>query len=234
MSKEMNRRAYLIRIDAGMENPAKRANFRHSNLLVWAKEHRGELIWAALTLCQAWIAKGKPKGSQVMGSYQPWVDVLGGILDVASIGGFLANDDEKRKNMVDRQSEWNYFVIRWFGEYASQSVGVEKLFKLCQDHQLLDRVLGDKSERSQRTKLGKALSSKRDTIIEDFRIVEVNKDHSGRQQYKLQQTINYIHVEKEPLDVMIKPAGVQQNQGSKCTATANIVEDLMREIEWVA
>lgn len=49
-SLEMARRTVSIRIDAECERPWERIDFRHPNLRRWAREHRGDLIWASLTL----------------------------------------------------------------------------------------------------------------------------------------------------------------------------------------
>ena len=115
------------------------------------------------------------------------------------------------------------------------------LYELCTEHRLLDCVLGDKTEQSQRTKLGNALSRKRDTVIENYRIVGVVKDHSGRQKYKLEQTTNSVQVvqsETKPLDVMVKLPDVHRDRTANDTVTAHNtvrkMEDLMNQMEWVA
>src|SRR5439155_20422245 len=79
--------------------------------------------------------------------------------------------------------------LSWWSQYASQEVGTDKLYDLALREKHLDRVLGDKGERSQRTKLGKALGQMRDKVVEGFRISFGKEDHSGRQRYKLQQVV---------------------------------------------
>jgi putative DNA primase/helicase len=77
LSNEMARRTIRIRLDSGEDRPWLRNNFRHPDLKAWAREHRAELIWACLTLIQAWIAAGKPEGKIVMGSFERWSKVMG-------------------------------------------------------------------------------------------------------------------------------------------------------------
>jgi hypothetical protein len=60
----------------------------------WVHANRGELVWSLLTLAQAWVAVGKPRGAVTLGSYESWARVIGGILDVAGIQGFLGNVKE--------------------------------------------------------------------------------------------------------------------------------------------
>jgi hypothetical protein len=56
------------------------------------------------------------------------------------------------------------------------------------DQSLLPEVLGDGGERSQRTKLGKALGRMRDRIIGTYRIVSEREDGKGRRLYRLEPT----------------------------------------------
>ena len=46
-------------------------------------------MWAALTLIRAWIAAGRPKGKKTLGKFEGWAEVMGGILQVAGVPGFL-------------------------------------------------------------------------------------------------------------------------------------------------
>ena len=68
LSSEIVRRTVRIRMDAKQDRPWLRTHFRHPNLRRWVKEHRGELVWAALTLIQAWLAAGKPSGRSTEGT----------------------------------------------------------------------------------------------------------------------------------------------------------------------
>ena len=60
----------------------------------WVRANRGRLVAACLTLCRAWIAAGRPRGTRSIGSYEAWAQVMGGVLGVAGIEGFLGNLDE--------------------------------------------------------------------------------------------------------------------------------------------
>jgi putative DNA primase/helicase len=104
LSDEMTRRVVRIRLDTGMEQPEEREDFRHAHLLRWARDQRGELIWAALTLARAWVAAGMPTGPErALGSFEEWTHVMGGILHVAGIEGMLTNRAELRAESLDTQ-----------------------------------------------------------------------------------------------------------------------------------
>src|SRR5262249_32643245 len=96
LSRELIRRTLWCRLDARVDVPSEREGFRHPHLVRWAKQHRGELVWGALTLCQAWVAAGRPAGEQTLGMFESWAEVLGGILQVAGVPGLLANAREFR------------------------------------------------------------------------------------------------------------------------------------------
>ena len=187
LSRELIRRTVWARLDSRVDAPWERQDFRHTNLMGWAKTHRGDLVWAALTLCQAWIANGKPAGKQTLGMFESWAEVIGGILDTADVPGLLANAREFRAGHTDKVSEWRAFAAAWRQEHGDNQVGVDQLFALAVRDRLLDSVLGDKGDRSQRIKLGLALSKAVDRVFGEFRIEGAGDDHKGRQQYRLTQ-----------------------------------------------
>jgi len=61
LSRELTRRSIRIRIDPKIDRPWLRQAFHHDNLRAWVHAHRADLVWAALTLVQAWLAAGRPQ-----------------------------------------------------------------------------------------------------------------------------------------------------------------------------
>jgi hypothetical protein len=186
LSRELIRRTLFCRLDAKTDAPWLRAEFRHPDLLAWAKANRGELVWAALTLARAWLAAGRPPGTARLGMYESWAATVGGILDVTGVPGLLANAKEFRAARADQVGEWRAFIAAWWARFAGREVGVRDLFQLATEQSLLDSVLGDKGERSQRTRLGLALARSVDRVFDAYRLTAAGEDHAGRQQYALQ------------------------------------------------
>jgi hypothetical protein len=190
-SGELTRRVVWIRLDARMEAPEQRTSFRHPDLLHYVREHRTRLVHAALTLVRAWLAAGRPDGTQVMGSYERYAAVMGGILDVAGVPGFLTNRDELRRHGDEEMAEWRAFVIAWRSRWGDATVKVADLAGLLWEAGggrtgLLATRVSSGSEHGALTQLGKSLARKRDTIVAGFRIISVEPDKSGRQQYRLE------------------------------------------------
>jgi hypothetical protein len=161
VSGEIGRRSIRIRMDAKQDRPWLREGFKHPNLRQWVEKHRAELVWAALTIVQNWIALGKPAGGKALGMFRSWADTIGGILDAAGIPGFLGNLMDFYDKADVYGAIWRAFVGTWWEEFGNDEVGVTDLFQLVieQDDSL---DLGDGKERSQRTRLGKLLSRQRD------------------------------------------------------------------------
>lgn len=114
-SKEILRRLVFIPLDAGEADPENRTpagGWRHKNLRAWVAEHRGELVWACLTLIQNWVAQGAVKQTTVTkGSYEVWAGVIGGVLDAAGIEGFLLGQEEEQEKARDSaQDAMQHFI----------------------------------------------------------------------------------------------------------------------------
>jgi hypothetical protein len=88
LSEELARRSVLIWLDAQMEDPCSRTKFRHPALIDYVRTERGWLIWACLTLVQAWVAERHI----VIYGPKSW-----GVGDPDHIGEFLAK--AKRRNL---------------------------------------------------------------------------------------------------------------------------------------
>ena len=183
---EVMRRTVRIRLDAGLDRPWLRDGFRHPDLAAWATAHRGPLVAAALTLVQCWLARGRPDGTHpLLGTYEVWSRVLGGILETAGILGFLSNLATFYEDVVDTETQaWHALVAAWWARYASEPVGVQEIWALLQEESGIDLDLGDKGERSQRTRLGRRLTQLRDRPFGGRRLVR-GGERKRAQQWRL-------------------------------------------------
>lgn len=81
LAGDMARRTVHIRIESPLENPERRAGFRHPDLLAWVREHRGALVAAGLTLLAAYLHAGAPDQRLApWGSFDGWTRVVRGAL----------------------------------------------------------------------------------------------------------------------------------------------------------
>jgi hypothetical protein len=111
---DIARRGFWIRLDTKMARPWTRdpAAFAHPGLLPWLREARGELIAAVLTLLRAYFAAGCPTPTSlpVLGSFEAWVQLIGGTLAVARIPGFLGNLDALYERLDEETAEAEAFI----------------------------------------------------------------------------------------------------------------------------
>lgn len=194
LSTEIARRCVRIRIDPRVDRPWTRDGFRHLDLRSWAKEHRAELVWAALTLIQAWLAAGRPRSPKLkpLGSYEGWSAVIGGILGYAGILGFLENLNDLYETADREGAAWRVFVQGWWEQFQNRAVGTADLFPLAEEIEGIYLGQG-KDDRAQRTVLGKQLAKHRDRVIGEYRI-----EAAGEKKRASQWQLAYIGQGKPP------------------------------------
>ncbi len=175
MSQELIRRVLRSRFDTRVEQPWLRENFRHDDLREWTREHRPELVAAILTIIQTWINAGKPAGKKKLGSYEEWSKVIGGVLSVAGIPGFLGNLEALYDSSDPDRDMWRELVAAWWEEWRETPVKVSDLNEFCERTELLNGLRGDGTPRSQQTKLGTAIRRIVDRVFLNYR-VEQSKD----------------------------------------------------------
>ncbi|MDA1129149.1 MAG: hypothetical protein O2913_10685 [Chloroflexi bacterium] len=186
LSLEVARRTVPIRLDTGVEKPWELKGFRHPDLRNWAKEHQVDLQWATLTLIQAWIAQGMPKSKRILGSYERWSEVIGGILEVAGISGFLGNLDRVYAAANKETANWSEFFEIWWQEFQDRPVGVDLLFGLAKQHRQLLHIWGARTEHGARTRFGTAMAKMRDRVVGKYRSEGAQEDsHTKSQRYRL-------------------------------------------------
>ena len=165
LSGGMSRRCIRLRIDPRIDMPWLRAGFKHPLITEWARENRSALVHAALTVVQAWIAAGKPLHATRLGSFESWSGIMGGVLEVAGIPGFLCNLNELYEAADTDGQMWREFTGTWWEAYREEPKKVGELNQFCEARDLMLSVRGDGSARSQQTRLGKALAAKRDRVF---------------------------------------------------------------------
>lgn len=138
LSNEMAGRSVLIRLDAKMEDPSTRTGFRHPQLEAWVREHRGRLLGAALTLGQGWVAAGRPLATHLtFGGFQEWAGVLGGVLDMAGVPGFLGNRRDLFEQADEENASIRAFLADWLAKYGTEnSVTTKELLDVAKNHPL--------------------------------------------------------------------------------------------------
>lgn len=175
---ELARRAVWVRLDARMERPEDRSEFRHPDINHYVREHRADLIAALLTLVQYWISAGRPDWSgNPPGSFEQWGRIIGGILETAGIQGFLENRITMRERVDTGREAMAAFVLAWHEKYGEDAVPSGELFPLGEI--LLADKLGDGQDQSRKIRLGKLLHSQKGRVYHDLVVARAGEVRSG-------------------------------------------------------
>ena len=170
---EIARRSVRIRIDARTDRPWLRNGFLHGDLLGWARRQRPRIVQACISLVQAWLGQGQPRWQGApLGSFEAWSAVLGGILEVAGIPGFLENVERAYAEADIETEEWRAMTRLWWERFANTPVKASDLHDLCQRNELLAEVLGFGGIRSQVSRLGRAINRHVDRFFGDLQIIQ--------------------------------------------------------------
>jgi hypothetical protein len=130
LHQEIARRAVRCRIDAGLEKPWLDRTYAIPNLKEWLPQHRTEMIWAVLTIIRSWFVAGQPKGERMLGMFESYSQVLGGILAHVGVSGFL--DEEPAVAAEDLQTEAERWLIaNWWSLYRGAPVVISNLLEIA-------------------------------------------------------------------------------------------------------
>jgi hypothetical protein len=160
LSSELTWRSMLIELSADCPNPAQRTGFRHDNLEGWTLQNAGRLVSALGTLVRAWVCAGMPAGSQRLGGFAEHVAIIGGILDVVGVPGFLGNSDKLLAGMDREATEAADFLNWWWHHAGGDNRTGRRPADLLHDmdHQgvdLLAEAMGPRAtDRGRQTRLG--------------------------------------------------------------------------------
>lgn len=163
----------MVRIHLVRLTPFDEASAEHTDIRQWTEDNRDRLISAALKLVYDWIGRGRPRGSDTLPSYERWADVIGGILAVAGIPGFLAGRKEWSELADPESAEWERFVLAWRRRWElDEVVPTKDLLELADSLELLGSITAQSTgDLGRVSKFGKALSKRADAVIAGFQLV---------------------------------------------------------------
>ena len=187
LSDELVRRTVLSRQDAGVEKPEERKDFRHPELLVWALENRPRLVSACLSLVNAWVKEGMRDGKQTLGRYESWAKVVGGILDVVEVEGFLGNRESSYTTASERD-EWRTLTECWWRAHEKLSITAKDILAILKYQEgLLLNLWGGFKDLVACQRIGGALGRRRDQVFGDYTIrrEEAKDSSTGSKAYYL-------------------------------------------------
>jgi len=186
MSDDLIRRTISIRLNPNMERPHDRSGYTHPDILGFVDENRSKILSALCFLIQHWIDGGCNEWSGcLMGSFESWSRIVGGILDSAGIPGFLGNLASFGISANSEVEAWGEFYRKWYSAYRDEPVKASQLLDLFERIEDLVHHLGDKSEGSKLSKLGITLRGRVDIVVDGLAIRSFGR-HNNANQYRIE------------------------------------------------
>jgi hypothetical protein len=169
-------------------------DFKIQNIRKWSQNKRDQLVWALLVFVNNWKAAGRPEPKKIgchLGSFEHYECIIGGILEVNAIDGFLDNLNEFYQLADEEGYILEEFVNAWNKRYGQKEVFCNDLLSLVEDYGI-GLPVGDGSMRSKLTRLGKILEHAIDRHIGSFIIRKKPGKISGKNVYVLESSIRLI------------------------------------------
>lgn len=132
ITHDLPRRCVWIRLTTDTARPYERTGWKYPDILEYVREHQTEYLSAILTIVKGWYAAGKPPASktlQVMGGFEEWRDMLGGIMKFIGCDEFLNNTSanlevaEEAHEEVETFLEYLFYAFR--GDQSAVMNGVQ-------------------------------------------------------------------------------------------------------------
>jgi hypothetical protein len=79
LSTDLIRRTIHVRLESENERPEEREDFKHPDLLAWARTERARILQAALTILRGYVDADRPeKNLRSLGSFEAWAGLVRG------------------------------------------------------------------------------------------------------------------------------------------------------------
>jgi len=202
LAGDMPRRCYRIRLDAMdaqpwlINGPGDEKEYKYDPLIPYVAQNRGEILKAVFTMTRAWILADRPPSTNpILGSYEEWSKILGGILEFAGVENFLGNLTDMYSDMDTDTDQWALFLSTW---YAIQKIQVDwaggittaqliAYMKKLSGERLVENLpppldgAWDGPEKRFAQIVGNVFASKRDTMFAPgYRLRKMGESHSAR------------------------------------------------------
>jgi hypothetical protein len=167
---DLPRRCVWVRMDAQTARPWMRnVVFKHPNLHEWIMQSRGAILAAILTIVRSWILAGSPQKADqdILGGYESYSRILGGILEFIGVKGFLTNLASMYDIVDTNIPAWEAFLTAWYGVLKDREITTAELITELQNPDLkefkaaLPDDYADMTVKNYQRRLGIAISSRK-------------------------------------------------------------------------
>ena len=102
----------------------------------------GHLVRSLLIIARAWFAAGKPSyDGPSLGGFEEWSAIIGGMLAVAGVPGFLGNLTELYNRSDHESAQWEVFLRALHDQFSIEPFPIAKIVPLLTDGERLRESL---------------------------------------------------------------------------------------------
>lgn len=182
---DLPRRVVPCNIDARIENPSTRTFKREESLVDYVRKHRPDLVYAGLTIVQAYLLAGRPKqGLEPFGSFEGWSNLIRSALVWAGEADPCEGRAELEEYDPDQQ-QLGAVHAAWRAEFGTRNVTGKDLIDraIAQTNGDLFRALMDvamgRDGKLDGRKLGKWLLAHVKVVASGWRIERTSECRDG-------------------------------------------------------
>lgn len=188
LSGELARRPVTIRLEPTSADPHKRKGlkFDEQSLIKYVLANRSSVFRRLLIMVKYWLQAGKPQQEYGFGSYNQWASIVGQILELSGVQGFLQNRQAEMDAQDDETADWLQLTATWFERFRDTPRAAKEILKVAEDLELFEGYFGSFfSEQSRSTKMGNLLSNQVDRIFGEY-FVRRKILKNGKREYYLE------------------------------------------------
>ncbi len=140
---EIVRRIVPITLQPKTDSPETRTDFVHHDIyrFITRPGKRREILSALIGMIEKWKDHGKPNGKQPMGSFEEWAGVIGGVLEINSVKGWMENWRDWVVQSDPEGEDLRLLVATWAERMPHQSIHASMILELCEEEGLFGNLL---------------------------------------------------------------------------------------------
>lgn len=196
---DQRRRTMWILLDAKVEKPWERVDFRDKQLKQTVTQNWLKVASALAEMVIEWIAAGCPPAAdqeERFDEYGNWLRTINGILAFSGASGRVGRS-ERTAGLIENDAWASLYEVIW-QEFGNSKWSVKKLTQTFKLQPFIENAIdgAGKTDRAASTRLGNAIGKRENQVIGGFKIIDAGK-YQGAKQWQMESMDNATPPEQE-------------------------------------
>lgn len=158
-SGELTKRMVPIKLQPTTSSPEQRTDFQHTNIREYAASRRRDVLEHLLGFVEKWKREGRVGAKRVMGGFEEFVQIVGGICAVAGATAWMTNYRTWVASGDEFASDAEILLAHWAQQKLDEELTARQILELVNSTGTFPFVASRKPE-GQLVSLGKAVLKK--------------------------------------------------------------------------